>query len=104
MEIDKTTLTDLSIFDKEEEFSVFNKLNLTRTINGREQLRFNFNTPLKSIEEIKGIQQTIQLIVNKADLWPMQISNGTIMVVEKFYETVIDDIPPTASSFSAISY
>lgn len=104
MEIDKTTLTDLSIFDKEEEFSVFNKLNLTRTINGREQMRFNFNTPLKSIEEIKGIQQTIQLIVNKVDLWPMQISNGTIMVIEKFYETVIDDIPPTASSFSAMSY
>jgi DNA mismatch repair protein MutS len=104
MEIDKTTLTDLSIFDKEEEFSVFNKLNLTRTINGREQLRFNFNTPLKSIEEIKGIQQTIRLIESRIEQWPMQISNGTIMVVEKFYETVIDDIPPAASSFSAFNY
>src|ERR1700749_2475932 len=104
MEIDKTTLNDLSIFDKEEEFSVFNKLNLTRTVNGREQLRYNFNTPLNNIEAIQGIQQTVQLIMNKADLWPMQISNGTIMVVEKFYETVIDDIPPTATSFSAMSY
>jgi DNA mismatch repair protein MutS len=104
MEIDKTTLTDLSIFDKEEEFSVFNKLNLTRTINGREQLRFNFNTPLKSIEEIKGIQQTIRLIESRLEQWPMQISNGTIMVVEKFYETVIDDIPPAASSFTAFNY
>ncbi len=104
MEIDKTTLTDLSIFDKEEEFSVFNKLNLTRTINGREQLRFNFNTPLKSIEEIKGIQQTIRLIESRLEQWPMQISNGTIMVVEKFYETVIDDIPQAASSFTAFNY
>lgn len=104
MEIDKTTLTDLSIFDAEEEFSVFNKLNLTRTINGREQLRMNFNNPLKSIAAIKGIQQTVQLIMNNTEQWPMQISNGTIMVVEKFYDTIIDEIPSNATSFSTFNY
>lgn len=104
MEIDKTTLNDLAIFDTEEEFSVFNKLNLTRTINGREQLRLNFNMPLKSIDSIKGIQDTVQLIMDHLQHWPMQISNGTLMVVEKFYDTIIDEMPSNATSFSAFNY
>ena len=34
METDKTTLNDLSIFNHDEEFSIFNKLNFTRTVGG----------------------------------------------------------------------
>ena len=50
METDKTTLNDLSIFNYEEEFSVFNKLNLTRTTGGREKLRQIFTKSLNDIE------------------------------------------------------
>ena len=104
METDKTTLADLSIFNTEEEISVFNKLNLARTTNGSEQLRINFSTALKTIEEIQGVQQTIQLIGQEQQHWPMQISNGTVMVVEKFYDATIDEIPAHASSFSTFNY
>jgi len=104
METDKTTLADLSIFNAEEDFSVFNKLNLTRTISGREQLRNNFNHALRSVEEIKGVQQTLQLILREQKHWPMQVSNGTIMVVEKFYDASIDEIPSQPSSFSSFNY
>jgi len=47
MEIDKTTLNDLSILDAAEEFSIFNKLNFCRTVGGREKLYDNFMKPLK---------------------------------------------------------
>ena len=104
METDKTTLADLSVFNSEEEFSVFNKLNLTRTIIGREQLRANFSSTLKTIDEIVGVQQTIQLILRQQPDWPMQISNGTIMVVERFYDATIDDIPSQLSSITAFNY
>lgn len=104
METDKTTLADLSIFNTEEEISVFNKLNLTRTTNGSEQLRINFSTALRTIEEIQGVQETIRLIGKEQQHWPLQISNGTIMVVEKFYETSMDDIPSHASAISSFSY
>ncbi|MBK7882782.1 MAG: DNA mismatch repair protein MutS [Chitinophagaceae bacterium] len=104
MEIDKITLNDLSIFNAEEEFSIFNKLNLTRTIAGREQLRYNLNTPLHSIEEIEGIQKTIQTIAAQCTKWPMQISNGTLMVVETFYDATVDDIPSGSSAFAAFNY
>lgn len=104
MEIDKTTLNDLSIFNQEESFSIFNKLNHSITSNGREQLQRNLLQPLTTIEAIEGIQRTLQLIAAKESDWPMQISNGTIKVIERFYESQIDPLPNHVSSFNAYSY
>ncbi|CAN5901858.1 MutS family DNA mismatch repair protein [soil metagenome] len=104
MEIDKTTLNDLAIFNAEEEFSIFNYLDQTLTSNGKEQLRRSLRTPLNCIEDINGIQQTLQLILEKQLAWPKQISNGSIMVVERFYDANIDLIPASPSSFAAYSY
>ncbi|MBC7535305.1 MAG: DNA mismatch repair protein MutS [Ferruginibacter sp.] len=104
MEIDKTTLADLSIFNNEEEFSVFHKLNHTLTSNGRNMLHKCLANPLNNIALIQGIQQTLQVIIDKEQQWPMQISNGTIKVIERFYESSIDPLPETVSSFTAYSY
>ncbi|NOU37291.1 MAG: DNA mismatch repair protein MutS [Ferruginibacter sp.] len=104
MEIDKTTLADLVIFDKEDEFSVFNKINLTTTSRGKEQLYFNLQNPLSNIESIKNIQQTILGIKSNKNNWPHIISNGTIMVVEKFFETQLDPIPSTPSTIQTLNY
>ena len=100
METDKTTLNDLSIFNHEEEFSLFNKLNLTKTVGGREKLRQIFNRLLNDIEAINNVQKTLQLIVEKQEQWPLLISNGSIMMIHKFYESAIDQPPahPTATS------
>lgn len=104
METDKTSLNDLSIFNAEDDFSVFNILNFTRTSNGKEQLKKNIRTPLATKEAIDGVQQTVQLITRQLSQWPAQVSNGTIMVVERFYETSIDPIPAHVSSVGAMSY
>jgi len=104
MEIDKTTLTDLSILDIADDFSVFNKINRCRTAGGRYKLYENFIQPLQSIEAIKGIQQTLQIILKNQESWPLQISNGSIMMIEKFYETSIDDIPTSPSLIAAYNY
>ena len=104
MEIDKTTLTDLSILTNEGEFSLFHHINLCQTVGGRDRLYDNFKHSLKSIEQIEGIQQTLQRILNKMEYWPNQISNGSIMMIEKFYQTSIETIPSNLSSFTAYSY
>lgn len=100
MQTDKTTLNDLSIFNHEEEFSVFNKLNLTRTTGGREKLRRIFQHSLDDIQSIRDVQRTLQLILAKEAEWPPLISNGSILMIHKFYETAIDQPPahPTPSS------
>ncbi len=104
MEIDKTTLADLSILNVEEDFSVFNKLNFCRTTGGRHRLFYNFSTPLKTIEEIQGIQQTLRFILKNEQHWPPQITNGSVLMIEKFYVASIDDIPKKRSQAGILSY
>ena len=104
MEIDKTTLNDLSIFNGEEDFSILSKLNHTLTTNGKEQLRKTLATPLQKIEDIRDVQATLQLILRKEAEWPMVVSNGTIMVVERFYEYNFDLLPNNVTSLTALNY
>lgn len=104
MEIDKTTLNDLSIFNHEEEYSIFHKLDLTKTVGGREKLKQIFSRSLTTIEAIKDTQQTIHVIRQNVKAWPGIISNGSIMVIEKFYESTVDQIPSNPSATSAYSY
>jgi DNA mismatch repair protein MutS len=103
METDKTTLADLSIFNHEEEFSVFNKLNLTRTIGGREKLRLIFQRSLSSIPAILEVQETLRLILQKENQWPLSISNGSVMMIHKFYESSIDQ-PPARPTLTTAQY
>lgn len=104
MEIDQTTYNDLSLFHAEEEFSVFHRLNFTRTSAGREWLFHFFNNPFSDLGKIRETQEVIRLIWNKVDSWPTSITNGTIMVMERLYETSIDTIPDSASPINAYSY
>ncbi|MEO9021656.1 MAG: DNA mismatch repair protein MutS [Ginsengibacter sp.] len=104
METDKTTLNDLSIFNQEDEFSVFNKLNLTRTTGGREKLRQIFSRSLNDAESIQNVQKTLQLILDKEKQWPLYISNGTVMMIYKFYEATIDQPPARPTPLSSYFY
>jgi DNA mismatch repair protein MutS len=104
MEIDKTTLADLAIFNKEEDFSVLHKLDCTLTTNGREQLRRTLATPLATKAAINDVQHTLRFIGLHEKKWPSQISNGTIMVLERFYEYNFDRLQKNVTSFAATSY
>ncbi|BAV10316.1 MutS domain III [Filimonas lacunae] len=104
MQADKTTLSDLSIFHAEEEQSVFHHIDFARTIGGRDMLRHLLGSPLSNLAEIRGTQQVLQLIISVHAQWPEQISNGTVMVVGRFYETAVSDIPSNPNAFSALMY
>lgn len=93
MQIDDTTYDDLSLFHREEEFSIFHKLDMTLTSGGRDRLLQLFSEPLSNLESIDDTQKILALMLQYADRRPLSISNGTIMVMEKFYETAIDEIP-----------
>ena len=104
MEIDNTTYEDLSLFSRHEEYSIFHKLDFTRTKAGRDLLLELFGNPLGKLEDILATQQILALMLERLDQWPISISNGTIMVMEKFYETPIDDIPQALNLPAALSY
>jgi DNA mismatch repair ATPase MutS len=104
MEIDKTTINDLSIFDRDDNASIFQKLDYTKTVGGREKLRQAFMATLPSIKDITAVQQTVSLIAKNKEIWPATITNGSLMVIQKFYESNIDQIPHRPSITSAYYY
>ncbi|HEY6901982.1 MAG TPA: DNA mismatch repair protein MutS, partial [Puia sp.] len=104
MDIDITTYEDLSLFSHEEEFSIFHKLDFTRTTQGKDLLLEYFNRPHNNLETILETQKVISLMLSKIDQWPASISNGTIMVIERFYETAVDEIPEGHNLPAALAY
>lgn len=104
MNIDQTTFQDIGIFHGEEAQSIFHRLDCTQTLTGRYWLEKYFTTPLQTLEQIQGVQLTLKGISTVLDQWPQQISNGTIMVMEKFYESPIDTLPASPSALNAWQY
>jgi DNA mismatch repair protein MutS len=105
MHTDKTTLADLSIFNEEEEQSVFHSLNFARTIGGREWLRHFLSNPFNNTGDILRTQEIIKKIQTVLPGWQNTlITNGTIMVIEKYYETSIAEIPHNAGAAGSLSY
>lgn len=104
MQVDKTTLADLSIFHSEEEQSVFHHLNHTQTNGGREHLRHLLAHPLTTISEIRDTQLTIRQLMTVAPEWPITVTNGTIMVIERFYDSQINTFPDRPNRVNSLFY
>ncbi len=104
MLIDHTTLEDLSIFNADENQSVFSALDYTLTVGGKHWLRKLLANPHKIIQPIIETQQTLKLIIKHHGSWPFTITNGTIMVLERLYESQVDDIPQNPNVLSAWQY
>jgi DNA mismatch repair ATPase MutS len=104
MQIDNTTYSDLSVFQTTDEYSIFSKLDHTRTVGGRIQLLDFFNHPFSQIDKIVQTQEILQIILKYENEWGPSISNGTVMVMERFYETPLDKIPASHDPVSARMY
>jgi DNA mismatch repair protein MutS len=104
MQIDNITFNDISVFHPEEEFSIFNKLNFTRTVGGREWLRKFFHEPFDDLNKIKGTQRVIRTFMEHVSNWPTDISNGTILVMDKFMDYSLDPISESPASLNNLLY
>jgi DNA mismatch repair protein MutS len=104
MQADKTTVHDLSIFHHEEEQSVFHHLDFTTTIGGKHWFRHLLAHPHANLTKIHETQQTLKLIIEKEDKWPSIISNGTVMVVQKYFDSQIDKIPRDPNPVNSLFY
>lgn len=101
---DKTTLQDLSIFHHEEEQSILHVLDYTETTYGRQWLRHILEHPHNSIKAIRQVQETIGLITTHSNEWPTKITNGTLMVIDRFFQSQVDTLPDQAGLVSATTY
>ena len=104
MQVDKITFNDISIFHQEEEFSIFHKLNFTKTVGGKDWLRRFFSEPHQDLKHIIGTQNIIKTLLVHIDDWPPEITNGTIIMMDKFLDYNLDPVPRNVNSLSAFSY
>lgn len=104
MQIDNTSFNDISIFQAEEDFSIFHKLDFTKTAGGREWLRKYFSTPLNDLPKIKGTQTIIRSLLSHVEEWPEDISNGTMLVMDKFLDYALDTIGDNTTAVNSFIY
>lgn len=104
MVIDKITFNDISIFHADEEASIFHKLNFTKTVGGKEWLRRFFTEPHGDLKRILGTQTVIKILLNHLDEWPLEITNGTVIMMDKFLDYNLDPIPQNRNAFNSYSY
>jgi DNA mismatch repair ATPase MutS len=104
MQIDKITFNDISIFHQEEEFSIFHKLNFTRTFGGKEWLRRFFTEPHNDLKRIIGTQNIIKTIIDHIEDWPVEITNGTVIMIDKFFDYNLDPVPENQNPLNSVSY
>jgi DNA mismatch repair ATPase MutS len=104
MHLDATTYNDISVFHQEEEYSIFHKLNFTRTVYGKDWLRRFFSEPHHDLKKILGTQTIIRTLAEHLNDWPTEISNGTLLVIEKYLDYNLDPIPQEPNSFTTWLY
>lgn len=85
MNLDKTTLGDLSFLSGEH--AVFNLINRCTTQMGTEALRQQVLHPPSGYALLKAQQDAVRFWEQHLDQWPKGISNGTLVMLEKFYES-----------------
>ena len=104
MHLDSTTYNDISVFHHEEEFSIFHKLNFTKTVYGKSWLKKFFSEPHHDLKKIHGTQIIIRTFSEHLNDWPTEISNGTLLVIEKYLDYNLDPIPENPNALSAWWY
>ena len=99
MQNDKTTLKDLSILGSTG--SVFHLLDHCVTHLGREALRRLIVSPPDSYEILQRLQDVVRFFFKNHNLFPAIISNGTVVMLEKFFESA-DHLPQAPSGFNLL--
>ena len=105
MQNDKTTLKDLSIFASDGSDAVFALLDYTTTQEGKNMLRRHIYHPPDTLEKLLEVQDAIKFWSRNPQLWPTVISNGTLVMLDKFFESA-DNVsaPPSGISLLLSSY
>ena len=101
MDIDKVTLQDLSFLQGQQ--SVFSLIDRCVTQEGSAVLRQHVLHPPKSFQQLHAYQEAVRFWLSHMNEWPEQISNGTLVMVQKFYESadVAFEKPNSISLFLA---
>ena len=105
MQVDKITLKDIGLFDNEESIGLISHLNFCKSNGGKIHLDHYLSNPLSTIASIEQRQNAIAyFITNIHFVEALKITNGTTLVIEKFFDTGFKRIPTQISLPAAYWY
>lgn len=84
MQIDATTLKDLSIFNGEA--NVFDLINQTTSSIGGDKLKAAIKRPPATFDELMEVQLAVKYWMKHQSQWDSAISNGTLIMLREFFE------------------
>ncbi len=97
---DAITFKDLSIFPSGGSEGVVGLIDRTTTAAGKEMLYKHVRKPPATYEELLQLQDTIKYWAVHLRHWPAIITNGTLVMLEKFFESA-DNISAPPSGLAA---
>lgn len=105
MQVDKITLQDIGLFDNEGQIGLASHLNFCKSNGGQLYLNQYLLNPLSDQAKIEERQEALSIILLKMEqLEQMKTSNGTCLIIEKFFETSFKSIPTQISLPGAYWY
>jgi len=105
MQVDKITLQDIGLFDNEDHDGLANHLNFCKSNGGQVYLNSYLHNPLSNLTAIQDRQKALTVFIDAMmKLDEMKISNGTCLIIEKFFETSFKNIPVQISLPGAYWY
>ena len=100
MRNDTITFKDLSIFPSGGGEGVAGLIDRTTTVAGKEALYRHIKNPPATYEELVQLQDCIKWLAANLQYWPSIITNGTLVMLEKFFESA-DNVSTPPSGFAA---
>lgn len=104
MTVDKTTILDLGILASTASSSIYEKLCFATTNAGKDYLLQLMSNPLNDITKIEDRQKTIQFFIHQQSKLANNITNGTLMVLQRFYDTHLAEINKRNDAVLAFFY
>ena len=105
MQVDKITLQDIGLFDNEDHIGLASHLNFCKSNGGEIYLNQFLHHPLSILPVIQQRQQALKAFIGCMEqMKQMKITNGTCLIIEKFFETSFKNIPVQISLPGAYWY
>lgn len=92
MRTDKITLQDLSVFGPEG--GVFRLLDRVLSAQGRDTLRRTLSAPPETFDALREVQDVVRWWANNTGFWTGKITNGTMVMMERFFEAANSVVAP----------
>lgn len=105
MQVDAITLTDIGLLDSDGHIGLATHLNFCKTNGGGFYFTQLLGDPLSNRLRIETRQEAIQIFIKQLDFFEsLKTTNGTTLVIEKFFETVFKTSSPYPNWWETIWY